>query len=91
MSAICFCTTPKVDLPHYSYILINPKKLGTELNGVACSRLGNMLYLDILKGEVVNEDTGTLPGDWRYCSVYEETNEVYKRVVSNSIKRHLLF
>ena len=53
MSAIHFYTTPKGDLPHYSYIFRNPETLGTEMNGVACSRMGNMLHLDIQKGEEV--------------------------------------
>ena len=35
MSAIKFCTTPKGDLPHLSYIFLNPEPLGTEFNMVA--------------------------------------------------------
>ena len=49
MIAINFFTTPKGDLPHYSYIFRNPEKLGTEMKNVVCSRLGNMLYLEIQK------------------------------------------
>ena len=45
MSSIRFCTTPKGNLPHYYYIFRNMKSLGTEINNVACSRLGAMLYL----------------------------------------------
>ena len=51
MSAIRFCTTPKGDLPHYSYIFRNPEPLGTEMKNVACSRLGKMLHLEIQKGK----------------------------------------
>ena len=51
MSAIQFCTTLKGDLPQLSYIFRNPEPLGTEINNVDCSRLGNMLYLGIQKGE----------------------------------------
>ena len=51
MRAIQFCTTPKGYLPHYSYIFRNPEPLGTEMNNVACSRLGTMLYLDIQRGK----------------------------------------
>ena len=35
MSAIRFFTTPKVDLPHYSYIFRKPEPLGTEMNNFA--------------------------------------------------------
>ena len=49
MSAIRFCNTPKVDLPHYSYIFRKPEPFGTEMNNVACSRLGAMLHLEIQK------------------------------------------
>ena len=51
MSAIRFRTTPKVDLPHNSYIFRKPEPLGTEMKNVACSRLGKMLHLDIQKGK----------------------------------------
>ena len=51
MSAIRFRTTPKGDLPHYSYIFRNLEPLGTEMNNVTCSRLGTMLYLEIQKGK----------------------------------------
>ena len=51
MSAIRFRTTPKGDLPHYSYIFRKPEPLGTEMKNVACLRLGTMLHLDIQKGK----------------------------------------
>ena len=51
MSAIRFRTTPKVDLPHNSYIFRKPEPLGTEMKNVACSRLGMMLHLEIQKGK----------------------------------------
>ena len=51
MRAIRFRTTPKQDLPHYSYIFRKPETLGTEMNNVACSRLGTMLHLKIQKGK----------------------------------------
>ena len=51
MSAIRFCTTPKGYLPHYSYIFRNLEPLGTEMENVACSRLGMMLHLEIQKGK----------------------------------------
>ena len=51
MSAIQFCTTPKVDLPHYSYIFRNLEQLGTETKNLVCSRLGEMLRLDIQQGK----------------------------------------
>ena len=57
MSAIQFCTTPKGYLPHYSYNFRKLESLGTEVNNVACSRLGTMLHLEILK---VEEATKTL-------------------------------
>ena len=44
MRAIKFCTTPKGDLPHYSYIFRKPETLGAEMNNMACSRLGMMLH-----------------------------------------------
>ena len=47
MSAIHFCTTSKVDIPHYSYIFRKPEPLGTEMKNVDCYRLGNMLHLEI--------------------------------------------
>ena len=51
MSAIRICTTPKGDLPHYSYIIRNPEPLVTEMKNVAFTRLGMMLHLDIQKGK----------------------------------------
>ena len=51
MSAIQFRTTPKRDLPHYSYIFRKPESLGTEIKNVTCSRLGTMLHLEIQKGK----------------------------------------
>ena len=51
MSAIQFRTTPKEDLPHYSYICRNIEPLGPEMKNVDCSRLENMLHLDIQKGK----------------------------------------
>ena len=50
MSAILFCTTPKRDLQHYSYIFSNMDPLGTEMKNVYCSRLGTMLHLETQKG-----------------------------------------
>ena len=35
MSSIRFHTTPKGDLPHYTYIFRNPEPLGTEMKNVA--------------------------------------------------------
>ena len=49
MRAILFRTTPKVYLLHYSSIFRNPEPLGTWMNNVAFSRLGEMLHLDIQK------------------------------------------
>ena len=51
MSAIQFFTTPKGDLPHYSFIFRNMGPLGTEMKDLACSRFGTMLHLDIQKGK----------------------------------------
>ena len=45
MSVIRFRTTPKGDLPHYSYIFRKTEPLCIEIKNVACSRLGNMLHL----------------------------------------------
>ena len=50
MRSIRFHTTPKGDLPRYSFIFRNPEPLGTDMKRVACSRLGTMLHLDIQKG-----------------------------------------
>ena len=49
ISVIRFHTTPKGDLPHYSYIFSKPEPLGTEIKILACSRLGAMLHLEIQK------------------------------------------
>ena len=51
MSAIQFCTTPKGDFPHYSYIFRKLETLGTEMKNVTCSRLEMMLHLEIQKGK----------------------------------------
>ena len=50
MRSIRFHTTPKGDLPRYSFIFRNPEPLGTDMKRVECSRLGTMLHLDIQKG-----------------------------------------
>ena len=46
MIAIQFCTTPKGDLPHQSFIFRNPEPLVTEMKNVDCSRLGTTLHQD---------------------------------------------
>ena len=51
MSAIRFCTTPKVDLTHYSFIFRKPDPFGTETKKVVCSRSGTMLHLYTQKGK----------------------------------------
>ena len=51
MSDIRFCTTPKGDLPHYSYIFRNLEPLDTDINNVACSMLGTMLHIEIQRGK----------------------------------------
>ena len=51
MRAILFCTTPKLDSQHYSYIFGKPDTLGTDVNNVDFSGLGTMLHLEIQKGE----------------------------------------
>ena len=51
MSAIRFCTTPKGDLPHYSYIFGKLETLGTDMRNVVCSKLETMLRLEIQKGK----------------------------------------
>ena len=51
MICICFHTTPKSDMTHYSFIFRNIYLFGKELNIRACSRLGSMLYLYIYNGD----------------------------------------
>ena len=51
MSAIIFFTTPKGDLPHYSYNFRKPEPLGIEINNVVCSKVGMVLRLETQKGE----------------------------------------
>ena len=51
MSVIRFRTTPKGDLPHYSYTFRKTEPLGTAMKNFACSRLGTTIYLEIKKGE----------------------------------------
>ena len=51
MTAIQFCTSPKGNLPHYSYISRDLEPLRTEMNNVACLSLGTMLHLHIQKGK----------------------------------------
>ena len=51
MCAIIFRTIPKGYLPHYYIIFRKPEPLCTEMNNVACSRLGTMLHLDTKKGK----------------------------------------
>ena len=51
MSAIRFRTTSNDGIPQYSYISRKPEALGVELNNAARSRLGDVLYLEIQKGE----------------------------------------
>ena len=51
MSAIQFFTTPKGDLPHYSFIFSNMEPVGTEMKNFVCLRLGKILHLEIQKGK----------------------------------------
>ena len=50
MREMRFWTTPKGDLPHYSFIFRKPDPLEIQLKKLVCSRLGVMLYLEIQKG-----------------------------------------
>ena len=50
-----------------------------EKNNLACSRLGNILHLDIQKGGGY-EGKRSLTEDRRDCIVHEKTNDGYKRV-----------
>ena len=50
-SAMRFWTTHKCDLPHYSCIFRKVEPLGMEMKNVVCSRIGDMLYLNIQKGK----------------------------------------
>ena len=85
MSAIQFCTTPKVDLQHYSYMSSKTKPSEKDMKNVACSSLGTMLHLEIQMGkEAIN--TCNFQNNWRYCSVNEETNYEYKRVWLTGVK-----
>ena len=51
MRAIQFPTTLKGDLLDQYYIFRKPEPFGIEMENVACSRLGNMLHLEIQKGK----------------------------------------
>ena len=51
MSVIRFWTTAKGDLPHLSYIFRKPDPLGTELNTVACSVTGSMIFIEVQIGK----------------------------------------
>ena len=51
ITAKIFCTTPKVDLRHYSCIFRKPEPLGKEMKNLVCSRLGKMLNLDTQRGK----------------------------------------
>ena len=51
MSSIWFCTTPKVDLPHYSYNFRKSDPLGEEIRDLDSSMIGTMLHLEIQKGK----------------------------------------
>ena len=51
MSVIRFWTTAKGGLPHLSYIFRKPDPLGTELNTVACSVTGSMLFIEVQIGK----------------------------------------
>ena len=55
MSAMRFHTKQKGDLPQYSFTLGKPETLDTELNSVACYRLGVILYPDINNGKEVTK------------------------------------
>ena len=47
MSAIFFCTTVKGNLPHLSYIFLDPELLGTDLNTVACYVTGALIFIEV--------------------------------------------
>ena len=74
MSAMRFCTTPKVYFRHYSFIFRNMEPSGTEMKNVACLRLGMILLLDIQKGEGGYEYFKILKISQRYYCVHEDTS-----------------
>ena len=85
MSAIQFCTAPKINLSRYSYIFSNTEPLGKEMNNVACSRLGNMFHLAIQKGKEAIKKS--IFKKWQSdCSLNEETNSGYKMVCPTGVK-----
>ena len=46
MSVVCFQTTAKGDLPHVSYIFLNPEPLGTYFKTVICYITGAFLFIE---------------------------------------------
>ena len=51
MSAICFQTTAKGNLPHLSYIFRKPEPLITEFKTVACSVTGELIFIEAQIGK----------------------------------------
>ena len=51
MSAICFRTTVKGNLPQLSYIFRNPEPLGAEFKIVACYVTGYLLFVEFQRGK----------------------------------------
>ena len=52
ISDIGFRTTPKGGLPHYYYNIRKSEALVKEMTNVACSRLGDIIHLQVQKGKV---------------------------------------
>ena len=50
MSAICFWTTEKRNLPRLSYIFRTPEPLRTEFKTVTCSVTGEFIFVELQKG-----------------------------------------
>ena len=51
MSAICFRTTEKGNLPHLSYIFHKPYPLRTQFKTVACYVSGDLLFIELQRGK----------------------------------------
>ena len=51
MGAISFQTTVKGNLAHLSCIFYSPESLGTEFNKIACSIKGDLIFIELHRGE----------------------------------------
>ena len=86
MSEIRFQTTEKGNLPHFSFILCKPEKLGTEFKTVACSVTEALIFIVVQRGKEGMKHSNYQKEIGSTAACTKRMTEVTKGIGQKSIK-----